>query len=83
MTQMMHPAVSLTITLFMTLMIGMPLVGWLVSGRRSDDRGTRYWFLAIALDSLQLPLIAAKGAFPSWWTCAFPGVRSRRLAVRT
>lgn len=70
----MHPAVSLTITLFMTLMIGMPLVGLLVSGRHQEDRAARIWFLAIVLDSLQIPLVAAKSTFPSWWTIALPGV---------
>ena len=70
----MHPAVSLTVTLFMTLMIGMPIVGLLVSGRQQEDKSARIWFLAIALDSLQIPILAAKAAYTSWWTFAFPGV---------
>lgn len=70
----MHPAVSLTVTLFMTLMIGMPIIGLLVSGRQQEDKSARIWFLAIALDSLQIPILATKAVYTSWWTFAFPGV---------
>lgn len=69
----MHPAVSLAVTLFLTLMIVMPLAGLIISYKQHDSANTRLWFLAIALDSLQIPLIALKASYPSWWTYALPG----------
>ena len=70
----MHPAVILAQILFMTLMIGMPLVGLLIIRGQRSSRNTTIWFLAIVLDSLQIPLLALKNSFPSWWTIALPGV---------
>ena len=70
---MMHPAVSLTLTLFMTLMIGMPLVGLFVSRRQKTDPNARIWFLAVVLDSLQIPLVALRAQSESWWTMVLPG----------
>lgn len=69
----MHPAVILAQVLFMTLMIGMPLVGLLVIRGQQKDINTRIWFLAVVLDSLQIPLLALKSSMPSWWTIALPG----------
>ena len=69
----MHPAVTLTVTLFMTLMIGMPMVGWLLSRHLQADRNARIWFLAIMLDSLQVPLIALRGTDDAWWALVLPG----------
>lgn len=69
----MHPAITLTTLLFMTLMVGMPLVGWLVS-RQYKDRQTQLWYLAIALDSLQIPFVAAQAAYPGWLTLVMPSL---------
>lgn len=70
----MHPAVILAQILFMTLMIGMPVVGLLMTRGYQSNQNTRIWFLAIVLDSLQIPLLALKTTTPVWWTVALPGV---------
>lgn len=69
----MHPAVSLAVTLFLTLMIVMPLAGLFIAHKKSASKNTRLWFVAIAIDGLQIPLIALKASYPSWLTYAFPG----------
>lgn len=69
----MHPAVSLAVTLFLTLMIVMPLAGLFIAHKKSASKNTRLWFVAIAVDGLQIPLIALKASYPSWLTYAFPG----------
>ena len=70
----MHPAVVLAQILFMTLMIGMPVVGLLMTRGYQSNQNTRIWFLAVVLDSLQIPLLALKTTTPLWWTLALPGV---------
>ena len=69
----MHPSVILAQVIFMTLLIGMPVVGWLVCRSHNNSHNARIWFLAIALDSLQIPLIALRGNYPNWFTTVLPG----------
>lgn len=71
----MNSAIALTLSLFMTLTIGMPLVGWLIS-RQHGDRLVRIWFLAIVFDSLQIPVVAAQGSYPGWVTYVIPSAIS-------
>lgn len=71
----MHPAVTLTLTLFMTLTIGMPIVGWLMT-RQYHDRRTKTWFLAIIFDSLQIPMVAMQASYPGWATYVVPSIIS-------
>lgn len=69
----MNSAIALTLTLFITLAIGMPLVGWVMS-RQPQDKLVRLWFLIIVFDGLQLPFVAAQIKYPGWLTFVIPTV---------
>lgn len=69
----MNSAIPLIIFLLMTLMLGMPIIGWIVS-RKRDDKFVQFWFLAIIFDGLQIPIVAARTSYPGWFTFVVPSI---------
>ncbi|MEY4210781.1 MAG: hypothetical protein RLZ92_1162, partial [Pseudomonadota bacterium] len=69
----MNSAIPLIIFLLMTLMLGMPIIGWIIS-RKRDDKFVQFWFLAIIFDGLQIPIVAAQTSYPGWFTFVVPSI---------